>query len=161
MVIVLVLVVGAQAGLVTYAYSQLQTDFQIQECSPEIDSAAGPGVSAVNRITGLNVEGVAVFTNPSFVPLYVPPTTHEVAIEGKKCRNAVQTRATAVAPGSTTSQSISLQIGSGDLPELALHPLAKGGTIDIRVVSGIPLGDYSPTKTTEVEIAVSRPLSSY
>ena len=107
------------------------------------------------------MEGVVVFTNPSFVPLYIPPMTHEVAVEGKKCCNAVKTRATAVAPSSSASQFVNLRISSADLPELALHPLAKGGPIDIRVVSGIPLGDYSPTKTTDVEIAVSRPLSSY
>jgi len=160
-IILLVLLVGAEAGLTTYGYGQLQTSFEIQECSPEIDVAAKPGVSAVNRIRGLNVEGVAVFTNPSFVPLYIPAMRHEVAIEGKKSGNVIHTRAMAVAPNSSVSQSISLQISRHDLPKLALHPLTNGGTIHIRIVSKLALGDYSLTDAADMQIAVNRPLSSY
>ena len=160
-VISLLLLVGAQAGFATYGYGQLQASFQIEQCCPEIDFAAKSGVSAINRITGLNAEGAVVFTNPSFAPLYIPAMNHEVAIEGKKCRNLIQTEATAVAPSSSVSQFISLQISSHDLPELALHPLANGGTIHITIVSRLPLGDYSLTKTTQVQTSVSKPLSSY
>ena len=160
-VILLLLLIGAEVGIAIYGYGQLQTSLQIQQCSPEIDVAAKSGVSAVNRIMGLNLEVVQVFTNPSFVPLYVPPMNHEVAIEGKKCRNVIQTRAAAIAPSGHVSQSISLQISCHDLPEVALHPLANGGTIDITIVSKIPLSDYSFTKTTKVQARVSKPLSYY
>ena len=141
--------------------SQLQASFQIEQCCPEIDFAAKSGVSAINRITGLNAEGAVVFTNPSFAPLYIPAMNHEVAIEGKKCPNVIRTRATAVAPSSSVSESISLQISSHDLLGLALHPLMKGGTVHITIVSKLPLGGYSLTKTTEVQTSVSKPLSSY
>lgn len=160
-VIFLLLLVGAEAGVGAYSYSQLQTGFQIQQCYPEIDVSAKPGVSAVNRITGLNVEGVALFRNPSFLPLYIPAVDYEVAIEGKKCPNVIQTRPMAVAPSSDVSQPISLQIDSCDLPELALHPLANGGTIHITIVSKLPLGAFSATKTTQAQVSVSKPLSSY
>jgi len=161
MVILLLLLVAAEVGVATYGYGQLQTSLQIQQCSPEIDVAAKSGVSAVNRITGLNLEVVQVFTNPSFVPLYVPPMNHEVVIEGKRCRNVIQTRAVAIAPSGRVSQSIGLQIGSHELPEVALHPLSNGGTIDITIVSKIPLGDYSVTRTSQLQTSVSKPLSSY
>ena len=161
MVILLLLLVAAEVGVATYGYGQLQTSLQIQQCSPEIDVTAKSGVSAVNRITGLNLEVVQVFTNPSFVPLYVPPMNHEVAIEGKRCRSIIQTRAVAIAPSGRVSQSIGLQIGSHELPEVAFHPLSNGGTIDITIVSKIPLGDYSVTRTSQLQTSVSKPLSSY
>jgi hypothetical protein len=160
-VILLVLLVAAEVGVATYGYSQLQTTLQIQQCSPEIDVAAKSGVSAVNRITGLNLEVVQVFTNASFVPLYVPPMNHEVAVEGKRCRSIIQTRAVAIAPSGRVSQSIDLHIGSHELPEVALHPLANGGMIDVTIVSKIPLGDYSLARTTQVETSITKPLSSY
>jgi len=160
-VVFVLLLIGAEFGLTAYGYSQLQTDLQIQECSPKIDATAKSGVSAINRITGLNVEGLVVFKNPSFVPLYIPTINHEIAIEGKKCQSVIQTKTMAVAPNGTVSQPISLQISSHDLPELVLHPLANGGRIHIKIVSKLSLGGYSFTRTTQVQASVSKPLSSY
>ena len=161
LIIFLLLLAGAPAGLTAYGYTQLQVGFQIEQCSPEIVLTAKPGVSAINRIKGLNVEGHVVFTNPSFIPLYVPPMNYEFAIEGRKCPPVIKTKAAGVAPSSSVSQSISLQIGSDDLPQLVLHPLAKGGTIHIGIVSKLPLGGYSLTRATQVETSITKPLSSY
>jgi hypothetical protein len=157
-----------------YGYGQLKTSFQAQQCSPVISTSGDMIASTIagmfngdvlaaaeGIITGLNVQGVTTIRNPSFVPLYIPATSHRVAIKGVESQNIVWTDATWLSPGGRESEAISLQIELRDLPETALRALAYGGTIQIEVVSEIPLGQFSVTKTAVVAASVSQPLSSY
>lgn len=173
--LVVILIVVAIVGAEAYGYSQLQTSFQAQQCSPILNTLSfqsilstiysivkGDLIGLISSIvTGLNVQGVITLNNPSFVPLYIPTMNHKVTIDGKECQNIVQTEAMWIAPYSDKSQAFSLQVSLGDLPGIALSTLANGGAIEITIVSEIPLGSFSITKTTLVQTSISQPLSSY
>jgi len=174
LVLVVIVIVVAVPSAEAYGYGQLKTSFQAQQCSPVI-STGGESVgstivdmfngdvlaAADDIITGLNVQGVITMRNPSFVPLYIPATSHRVAIKGAESQNAVWTAARWLAPGGRESEAASLQIDVRDLPETALRAFAYGGNIQLEIVSEIPLGQFSVTKTAVVSASVSQPLSSY
>ncbi|MBC8275574.1 MAG: hypothetical protein H8E40_11490 [Chloroflexi bacterium] len=172
--LIVILIVVAVPSVEAYGYGQLRTSFQAQECSPVIstggESVASTIVDGFNGdllaaaddiITGLNVQGVVTLRNPSFVPLYIPATSHRVAFKGVESQNVVWADAMWLAPGSRESKAVSLQIDLYDLPQTALRALAYGGTIQIEIVSEIPLGQFSVTKTAVASASVSQPLSSY
>jgi hypothetical protein len=174
LILVAVLIVVAVPSAEAYGYGQLKTSFQVQQCSPIMntggDMVASTIVSMFNGdvlaaaddiVTGLDVQGVITLRNPSFIPLYIPATSHRVAIKGVESQNVVWTDATWLSPGGRESESTSLQIEIRELPESALRALAYGGTIQIEVVSEVPLGQFSVTKTAVVAASVSQPLSSY
>ena len=172
--LIVILIAVAVPSVEAYGYGQLKTSFQAQECSLVIstggESVASTIVDGFNGdllaaaddiITGLNVQGVITLRNPSFVPLYIPATSHKAAIKGGESRNVVWTDAMWLAPGGRESKATSLQVGIRDLPETALRALAYGGAIQIEIVSEIPLGQFSVIKTAVVSASVSQPLSSY
>ena len=174
LVLVVILIVVAVPSAEAYGYGQLKTSFQAQQCSPVISTSGDMVASTIagmfngdvlaaadDIVTGLNVQGVITLRNPSFVPLYIPATSHRVAIKGVESQNVVWTDATWLSPGGRESEATSLQIELRDLPETALRALAYGGTVQIEVVSEIPLGQFSVTKTAVVAASVSQPLSSY
>ena len=174
LILVVIVIVVAVPSAEAYGYGQLKTSFQAQQCSPVISTSGDMIASTIagmfngdvlaaaeGIITGLNIQGVTTIRNPSFVPLYIPATSHRVAIKGVESQNIVWTDATWLSPGGRESEAISLQIELRDLPETALRALAYGGTIQIEVVSEIPLGQFSVTKTAVVAASVSQPLSSY
>jgi hypothetical protein len=174
LVLVVIVIVVAVPSAEAYGYGQLKTSFQAQQCSPVINTGGESIASTIDYmfngdvlaaaediITGLSVQGVITLRNPSFVPLYIPATSHRVTIRGVESRNIVWTDATWLSPGSRESEATSLQISFSDLPETALRALAYGGTIEIEVVSEIPLGQFSVTKTAVAAASVSQPLSSY
>jgi hypothetical protein len=174
LILVVIVIVVAVPSAEAYGYGQLKTSFQAQQCSPVISTSGDMVASTIagmfngdvlaaadDIVTGLNVQGVITLRNPSFVPLYIPATSHRVAIKGVESHNIVWTDATWLSPGGRESEAISLQISFTDLPETALRALAYGGTIQIEVVSEIPLGQFSVTKNAVVAASVSQPLSSY
>ena len=174
LVLIVILIVVAVPSAEAYGYGQLKTSFQAQQCSPAIstsvesvastilDSFNGdPLAAAANIITGLDIQGIITLSNPSFAPLYIPATSHKVVIRGGGSQNVAWTDATWLAPGSRESEAISLKVDIRDLPETTLRVLAYGGAIQIEVVSAIPLGQFSVTKTAVVSANVSQPLSSY
>jgi hypothetical protein len=173
-VLILILLIVAVPSAEAYGYGQLKTTFQAQQCSPVISTSVqsvasaiadrfngDPLAAAADIITGLNVQGVITLSNPSFAPLYIPATSHRVAIMGKESPNFVWTEGRWLAPGSRESNAISLKVDSRDLPETVLRTLAYGGTINFEIVSEIPLGQFSVTKTAVVSASISQPLSSY
>ncbi len=172
--VVLLLLVGATIGTILYCYNQLETDFQVQEYSLEIEkpdlgsiihtileTVKGDPLAATEIIKGLNVEGTVVISNPSFITLHIPAIKHKAFTEGKDSPDIIQTEAMSIAPHSHESQRLSLFIDLDELPELALNTLASGGTVKTRVVSEIPVGIFTITKTSIVETSVTNPLSSY
>jgi hypothetical protein len=173
LVLIIIFVIVAAPSAEAYGYSQLQTSFQAQRCSPvisnDIQSVAsaihdrfnGDLLAATDIITGLNVQGVVTMSNFSFVPLYIPAISHRVVIGGEESKNAVWTEAMWIAPANRKSQAISLQVGIHELPENVLPALANGGTIQVAIVSEILLGPFSITKTADVVTSISQPLSSY
>jgi hypothetical protein len=174
LVLIVILIVVAVPSAEAYGYGQLKTSFQTQKCSPVIstsvqsvastilDSFNGdPLAAAADIITGLDVQGVITLSNPSFVPLYIPATSHKAVIRGGGSENVVWTNAMWLAPGSRESEAISLHVDSRDLPKTTLHVLAYGGAIQIEIVSEMPLGQFSVTKTAVVSANVNQPLSSY
>ncbi|MFC2050750.1 hypothetical protein ACFLTN_06195 [Chloroflexota bacterium] len=174
LVLVVILIVVAVPSAEAYGYGQLKTSFQAQQCSPVINTGGESIASTIDYrfngdvlaaaddiITGLNVQGVITLSNPSFVPLYIPASSHKAAITGGESQNIVWTDATWLAPGGRESEATTLQVDLRDLPETALRALAYGGAIQIEVVSEIPLGQFSVTKTVVVAASVSQPLSSY
>jgi hypothetical protein len=173
-VLILILLIVAVPSAEAYGYGQLKTSFQTQQCSPVISTSVqsvasaiadrfngDPLAAAADIITGLNVQGVITLSNPSFVPLYIPATSHKAAIRGGESQNVVWTDAVWLAPGSRESEAASLQVDIRDLSETTLRVLAYGGTIQIEIASEIPLGQFSVKKTTTVVANVSQPLSSY
>jgi hypothetical protein len=173
LVLVIIFVIVAAPSAEAYGYSQLQTSFQAQRCSPvmgnDIQSVAsaindrfnGDLLAATDIIIGLNVQGVVTMSNFSFVPLYIPAISHRVAIGGEESKNVVWTEAMWIAPANRKSQAISLQVGIHELPENVLPALANGGSIKVTIVSEILLGPFSTTKTADVVTSISQPLSSY
>ena len=173
-VLILILLVVAVPSAEAYGYGQLKTSFQAQQCSPVISTSVESVASAITDrfngdplaaaddiITGLDIQGIITLSNPSFVPLYIPATSHKVVIRGGGSQNVAWTDATWLAPGSRESEAISSHVDSRDLPKTTLRVLAYGGTIQIEIVSEIPLGQFSVTKTAVVSANVSQPLSSY
>ena len=174
LILVVIVIVVSVPSAEAYGYGQLKTSFQAQQCSPVISTGADMVASTIavmfngdvlaaadDIVTGLNVQGVITLRNPSFVPLYIPATSHRVAIKGVESQNVVWTDATWLSPGGRESEATGLQIELRDLPETALRAIAYGGTVQIEVVSEIPLGQFSVTKTAVVAASVSQPLSSY
>jgi hypothetical protein len=173
LVLVIIFVIVAAPSAEAYGYSQLQTSFQAQRCSPVISSGIQSVSSAINDrfngdllaatdiITGLNVQGIVTMSNFSFVPLYIPAISHRVAIGDEESKNVVWTEAMWIAPTNRKSQTISLQVGIHELPENVLPALANGGSIKVTIVSEILLGPFSTTKTADVVTSISQPLSSY
>jgi hypothetical protein len=173
LVLVIIFVIVAAPSAEAYGYSQLQTSFQAQRCSPVISSGIQSVSSAINDrfngdllaatdiITGLNVQGVVTMSNFSFVPLYIPAISHRVAIGDEESKNVVWTEAMWIAPTNRKSQTISLQVGIHELPENVLPALANGGSIKVTIVSEILLDPFSTTKTADVVTSISQPLSSY
>lgn len=174
LVLVIIFIIVAAPTAEAYGYSQLQTSFQAQRCSPGISTGIQSVSSAIHDrfngnllaaaadiITGLNIQGGVTMSNFSFFPLYVPAASHRVAIGGEESQNAVWTEAMWIAPANHKSQAISLQVGIHELPENVLPTLANGGTIQVAIVSEILLGPFSITKTADVVTSISQPLSSY
>jgi len=174
LILVVIVIVVAIPSAEAYAYGQLKTSFQAQQCSPVISTGGGSVASTIagrfygdvlaaadDIITGLDVQGVITMRNPSFVPLYIPATSHKAAIMGGESRSVAWTDAMWLAPGSHESQTTSLQVELRDIPEPLLRSLALGGNINLEIVSEIPLGQFSVTKTVVVPASVSQPLSSY
>jgi len=174
LILVVIVIVVAIPSAEAYAYGQLRTSFQAQQCSPVISTDGGSVANTIvnmfngdvvaaadDMITGLDVQGVITMRNPSFVPLYIPATSHKAAIMGGESRNVAWTDSVWLAPGGTESQATNLQVNLGDMPEPLLRSLALGGTINLEIVSEIPLGQFSVTKTAVVSASVSQPLSSY
>jgi hypothetical protein len=173
-VLVILFIIVAAPSAEAYGYSQLQTSFQAQRCSPLISTGIQSVPSAVNDrfngnliaaapdiITGLHVQGVVTVSNSSFVPLYVPTVSHRVAIGGEESKNDVWTEAMWIAPANRKTQAISLYVGINELPENMLPALANGGTIRVEIVSEVLLGPFSTTKIANVVTSISQPLSSY
>jgi hypothetical protein len=174
LVLVVIVIVVAIPSAEAYAYGQLRTSFEAQQCSPVINTGGGSVASTIvgkfngdvlaaadDIITGLDVQGAITMRNPSFLPLYIPATSHKAAIMGGESRSVAWTDAVWLAPGSTESEAINLQVNLGDMPEPLTRSLALGGTINLEIVSQIPLGQFSVTKTAVVSASVSQPLSSY
>ena len=174
LILVVIVIVVAVPSAMAYAYGQLRTSFQAQQCSPVISTDGGSVASTIaamfmgdvvaaadDMITGLDVQGVITMRNPSFVPLYIPATSHKAAIMGGESRTVVWTEAMWLAPGSRESQETSLQADLHEMSEPLLRSLALGGTINFEIISEIPLGQFSVTKTAVVSASVSQPLSSY
>jgi hypothetical protein len=174
LVLIVILIIVAVPSIEAYGLGRLKTNFQAQQCSPVIstsgDMVAGTiaGMfygdvlaAAADIVTGLNVQGLMTMRNPTFVPFYVPATSHRLAITGEETTKVVWTGGMWLAPGSSEPEVISLGADLHDLPEAALRSLAYGGNIKIEIVSEIHLGQFSVTKTTTVFANVSQPLSSY
>jgi hypothetical protein len=173
LVLIVILIVVAVPSAEAYGYGRLKTSFQVQQCSPVISTSVesvastiadrfnGDLLAAADIITGLNVQGVINLSNPSFVPLYIPATSHKAVIRGEGSQDVVWTDARWLSPGSRESEAISLYFDSRDITKTTLRVLAYGGTIQIEIASEIPLGKFSVIKTANVLANVSQPLSSY
>ena len=174
LVLIAILIIVAVPSVEAYGLGRLKTSFKAQQCSPVISTSGDMVASTVagmfngdvlaaaaDIVTGLNVQGLMTMRNPTFVPFYVPATSHRVAITGEEAPKVVLTGGMWLAPGSSKTEVISLDADLHGLPEAALRPLAYGGNIKIEIVSEIHLGQFSVTKTTTVFANVSQPLSSY
>jgi hypothetical protein len=174
LVLIAIVLIVAVPSAEAYGYGQLKTTFQTQQCSPVVSTDGGAVAStivdtfngdllaaAAGMITGLDIEGVITLSNPSFVPLYIPPASHRAVIRGEGSQNVVWTEGRWLSPGSRESETISLQLDPRYLPKTTLRVLAYGGAIQIEIVSEMTLGQFSVIKSAIASSNISKPLSSY
>jgi hypothetical protein len=169
------LLIISVAGVAIYGYGSLKTDFTTSEFSPRIGVPSGSSLAQgfLNLLSGdwrsafggvlqdsfkgLEVEGDLTFYNPTFAPVYIPAMTHQVKIEGELCRQAIETPAGWLSAGASRTDPFALFIDADDLPEIALESLRENGEVDVEVVSKIPVGPFTLTKTTRTTCQLTAP----
>jgi hypothetical protein len=127
----------------------------------KLASLVGSAVSFIARnfilaaggfISGVKLNGRIIIHNHSLMPLYLPAIEHEVSISGKSCLNTLCTRALWLRPGANVTLPVTLTVGTGDIPDVAMAGLTHGGAIAIIIDSKVTLGSFSLLKTTRVTV---------
>ena len=147
--------------LVLFSYRRLTFTLKPISAFPEfkfkLASLIGSVVSFIARnfvsaaggfVSGLKLNGQIIIHNHSFMPLYFPAIEHEVSIGGKSCLNTVCTRALWLRPGASVTLPVTLTVGMGDIPDVAMDGLTHGGAIAVEIKSKVTLGSFSLLKTT-------------
>ncbi len=158
---ILAILLAGFVGLSVYGYGQLQTDFEATNVGVKTNLTASSFFSALlsaltldyagavfSIIEGLEVQGGIVYSNPTFLPLYIPEMEHSISINGVSTASSSTTPAFWLAPKAEVTQPFAVLIYTEDLPEVVLSTIANGGDIAIEVSSEVFLGPFSWTKSS-------------
>ena len=157
---VILSVLLAFVGLIVYSYSALQIRFNgVQSIRPEFKVDAetlvqgglalfvgDPFGAAAAAFEGVEVSGELVFSNESFVPIYVPATEHRVYLAGQELAKSAETNGFWLMPRSDRKELFKVLLTTEQIPEAAFSILVTGGNTDIELKSPLELGPITVTK---------------
>ena len=171
--LILLVLAGATAGLAYYGYSNLEVEFgEFTGLQPEfsIDAdslrEAMEGLTVLEKLSVLRqyldevgIEATGELHNSTFVPLYIPPLDHELYVDGELLGGPVHTESMWLGSQETLSVPVEVRMPVAELPPRVIQLVYSGGSIDVTVESAGMVGPFPVSTTSVVSITVANPLA--
>jgi hypothetical protein len=150
------------AGIVYNGYRRVKINFSSLRVAPQFHVTskslfwAAVGVVAHNLagaarelLKGARITGRVSVSNPGRVPLYFPPATHELKIEGKAHPQVFGFGSFWLKPKGVKVFPVCLEVNKEQIPLMALKLLTKGGKMNIEVDSTARWGPFKYRRVTK------------
>jgi hypothetical protein len=150
------------AGIAYNGYRKVKVNFSSLRVAPQFHvtgkSLFWAVVGVVTRnlagaarelLKGARITGRVSVSNHGLVPLYFPPATHELKIEGKAYPAVFNFGSFWLKPKGVKVFPVCLEVRKEQIPLMALKLLTKGGNLNIEVDSTARWGPFKYRRVTK------------
>ena len=113
------------------------------------------GSAAEAMIEGIRISGDIYVTNLSLVPLYIPSAEHTISLNGRSLGHEIASPSGWLKADEARVETIDFLIPTEDLPAAVMSVLISGGELVLVVESGIEIGPFSVSQSSEFSTTVT------